>query len=400
MPQQPGDAVRESLRPGHARVDAGPARSVASLQSGETWQPCVDAVLEDLAAIDQPDLLLIFVDSAFQADYGEIAAALWRRSGARHLIGASGQSVIGSGVEAEGRSAIAALALRLPGATLTPLPIEPGSADPDLFSPLASADADVWLLFLDPFSVNADNLVGGLQARYPEALVMGGMASAVNQGAGTAIFIDDQVLEHGGALLGLQGVGVRSVVAQGAEPLGQPWIVTEADANLIKTLGSRPAIDVLRETLEALDDETRERAQRNLLVGLAMDEYREAHGRGDFLIRNILGVDQETGGLAINEFPRVGQSFQFQIRDADAADDDLRAQLRAAEAALEADEVVVGALLCSCNGRGQGLFGSPDFPAFRVQLITEIGPVGGITFVHGFTASIALLTAAAAASDG
>jgi len=194
------------------------------------------------------------------------------------------------------------------------------------------------------------------------------------------------------------------LVAQGAEPLGQPWIVTDCENTTVKTLGSRPALEVLQETLLELDDETRDRAARNLLVGLAMNEYKETHERGDFLIRNVMGADRESGIVAINAIPRVGQTFQFQFRDAQAADDDLRTRLTDLRDALEPEEEVVGALLCSCNGRGRGLFGEPDHDAAARSEIFgpvptagcfcngEIGPVGGENYLHGFTASIAVLT--------
>ena len=259
-------------------------------------------------------------------------------------------------------------------------------------------------MFTNPFTIMTDKLVAHLQETKPGLVLLGGMASSARQAEGAAVFIDDQVLPGGAAMLGLSGVQVRPVVAQGAEPLGQPWIVTECTANMVQTLGSRPALDVLTETLSELDEVTRDRAARNLLIGLAMDEYKLTHERGDFLIRNVMGADRESGALAINEVPRVGQTFQFQFRDAGAADDDLRTRLAATRDSLGEDEEVLGALLCSCNGRGRGLFGEPDHDAAALAEAFgpvptagffcngEIGPVGGSNYLHGFTASIALLT--------
>ena len=198
-------------------------------------------------------------------------------------------------------------------------------------------------------------------------------------------------------------------MAQGAEPLGRPLTITDCERNLVRTIGSRPALDVLKEMMAELDDATRHRVGHNLLVGLAMDEYRETHGRGDFLIRNIVGVDRESGAIAISAEPRLGQTFQFQFRDAAAADEDLRRHLEAARASIGEEEVVLGSVLCACNGRGQGLFGTPHHDAAAIvetlgPLPTaglfcngEIGPVGGSNYLHGFTASIALLTIPAAA---
>ena len=396
-------AVRQSAERGTARVEAGGAAAAASLGIGAGWQEACDRALRRLDLSEPADVALVFIDSRFAEHYGEILERLRTATGAAHLIGASGQSVIGSALEAEEEAAISALALRLPGAELTPIAIDPSAVGGDTFKPVAEGP-DTWLLFSNPFTVMTDRLVAHLQQLRPGLTLLGGMASSHREREGAAVFGDAGVLEAGAVMLGLGGVRVRPVVAQGAEPLGQPWIVTDCEANMVKALGSRPALEVLQETLADLDEATRERAARNLLVGLAMDEYRETHERGDFLIRNVMGADRENGALAINEAPRVGQTFQFQFRDAEAADEDLRQRLSAERDSLDDGEEVLGALLCSCNGRGVGLFGDPDHDASAIAEAFgptptagffcngEIGPVGGQNHLHGFTASIALLT--------
>ena len=402
MTSQP-QTLRETGGPGVARVRSGAAAAAASIVTEVSWEAAVERILPELASVESPDLLLVFIDSAFAANYQEITDRLREATGTAHLIGASGQSVIGSSIEAEDGHAIAVLAMQIPGATLTPLPIDPSKINDDTFAALEDGP-DVWLMFTNPFTIMTDKLVAHLQETKPGLVLLGGMASSARQAEGAAVFIDDQVLPGGAAMLGLSGVQVRPVVAQGAEPLGQPWIVTECTANMVQTLGSRPALEVLTETLSELDEVTRDRAARNLLIGLAMDEYKSTHERGDFLIRNVMGADRESGALAINEVPRVGQTFQFQFRDAGAADDDLRTRLAATRDSLGEDEEVLGALLCSCNGRGRGLFGEPDHDAAALAEAFgpvptagffcngEIGPVGGSNYLHGFTASIALLT--------
>jgi small ligand-binding sensory domain FIST len=172
--------------------------------------------------------------------------------------------------------------------------------------------------------------------------------------------------------------------------------------NLIQSIGMRPAIEVLGDMFKRLPPDIQVRARANLLVGLAMNEYRDEFGRGDFLVRNLMGVDRETGAVAIGAMPREGQTVQFQLRDPTAADEDLRALLGKARQDLEGREIA-GAVLCSCNGRGVGLFGAPDHDAktFMEEMGSipvagffcngEIGPVGGKNFLHGFTASIALI---------
>ena len=50
----------------------------------------------------------------------------------------------------------------------------------------------------------------------------------------------------------------------------------------------------------------RERARTNLVVGLAADEYRDAFARGDFMVRGILGIDQERSAIVLGGIPRLG----------------------------------------------------------------------------------------------
>ena len=380
------------------------ARAQASLQSGATWQQATDAVCETLN-VSEPDLAVVFVDSQFAHHYEDVLGRIHEATGAQHLIGCSGQGVIGPGLEAEGQAAVSAMTFKLPGVSLTALALVQDADANDMFDSLESADAKAWMVFADPGTTHIERLIAAVEARTPETPILGGIASAQSGSDGTAVFLDDRVYPRGAVLLGIGGdIEVHALVAQGAEPIGQPWTVTDCDSNMLRTIGTRPAIDVLRETLDSLDAETRERAQRNLLVGLAMDEYRDEYGRGDYLIRNIMGFDPQSGAIAINARPRVGQTIQFQFRDATAADDDLTTQLKAYKAGLDSDQTVLGAVLCACNGRGRSLFGTPNHDA---QALTdalgavptaglfcngEIGPVGGQTFLHGFTASIALLT--------
>jgi small ligand-binding sensory domain FIST len=164
----------------------------------------------------------------------------------------------------------------------------------------------------------------------------------------------------------------------------------------------RPAFEILAETFQALPEETQQRARSNLLVGLAMNEYQDEFQRGDFLIRNLMGINQETGELVIGAAPRVGQTLQFQVRDPNAADAELSLLLDRTRDELEG-RPAVGGLLFACNGRGIGLFGASDHDAHAVAnhfgqiplagffCNGEIGPVAGKPFLHGFTASLALI---------
>ncbi|HEX2171536.1 MAG TPA: FIST C-terminal domain-containing protein, partial [Dehalococcoidia bacterium] len=219
----------------------------------------------------------------------------------------------------------------------------------------------------------------------------------------TYVFLDDATYGDGAVAIALGGAyTVKTVVSQGAAPIGDPWMVTAANGHVLETISQRPAYQILVETFESLSPEDQKRARSNLLMGLAIDEYKSEFRRGDFLIRNLIGADPDRGLLAIGAHPRIGQTIQFQLRDADAADEDLRELLDVVKQDL-GENRPVGAILCSCNGRGEGLFGGPDHDASTVAdrlgpiplagffCNGEIGPIGRRNFLHGFTASLALI---------
>ncbi|HTL86575.1 MAG TPA: FIST C-terminal domain-containing protein, partial [Acidimicrobiia bacterium] len=207
------------------------------------------------------------------------------------------------------------------------------------------------------------------------------------------LVIDDRVLREGAvALLCSDDVPLRAVVSQGCRPVGKPFTVTKSERNLVYELAGQPAMSRLQELVQSVDDEERALMREGLHVGVVVDEHKFDFARGDFLIRNLLGADQRSGALAIGERVDVGTTVQFQVRDADAADDDLRALLTG----VNGD----AALLFTCNGRGTHLFPEPNHDAGTVEELLgtvplagafcagEIGPIGGRNFLHGFTASV------------
>jgi small ligand-binding sensory domain FIST len=388
-------------------------KAEAAIATGNSASEVVDALIAQLPMLDggpEVDLAFLFTSDAYAAELSEVLPALKQRTGARLLVGCSGQGLIGPGKEEEQLPAMSLQVLSLPGATLTPLRLDAEeAAGPDAADLIRERlgehvlDINAMFLFVDPFSVDGERLLFTVAEVDEDLPVVGGLASSKFSRRGTYVLLDDDVYEDGLAGVAMGGAyEVKTVVSQGAAPLGQAWTITGVQDNLVKSIGMRPAIEVLGDMFKRLPPEIQVRARANLLVGLAMNEYRDEFGRGDFLIRNLMGVDRETGAVAIGAMPREGQTLQFQLRDPTAADEDLRELLGKARQELEGREIA-GAVLCSCNGRGIGLFGAPDHDArtFMEEMGSipvagffcngEIGPVGGRNFLHGFTASIALI---------
>jgi small ligand-binding sensory domain FIST len=294
--------------------------------------------------------------------------------------------------------AVAVWAARRPGSRLTPLRF-----GPPLDSPAAGGGwpelpaGTALLLFADPFSFPADAFLAWAAQARPGLPVSGGLASGSGRPGGNMLILDDEVHPEGAVGVAIAGdVAVRTLVSQGCRPVGPSWVVTRADRNLVQELAGAHPVDRIRETFAEAAPEDQGLMRQGLHIGLAIDEYRHEHGRGDFLVRGVLGAQPESGAVAVGDVVRVGQTVRFHVRDAASADEDLRTLLTG----FAAGGSPAAALLFTCNGRGARLFGRPHHDAELVQQVVgpvpaagffcagELGPVGERSFLHGFTASV------------
>ncbi|GCE10427.1 FIST signal transduction protein [Tengunoibacter tsumagoiensis] len=375
----------------------------------EDWEQALQQVLDQLGT-QSADLVFLFANYEYTPHFSQILRRVRETLGSPLLLGCSGQGVIGDDQELEDLPALSLLALTLPGATLKPVRLTQEMVE-DLTTPndwrtaLACPPEEVnsWLLFADPFQMDCERLIERMGKAYPGKQMLGGLASGDSEDRRTYVFLNDEVYDEGGVALALGGTySILPLVSQGCEPIGEAWTITKIQDNgLIATISNRPAYDLLIDTFESLSPTLQRRVQRNLLVGLAADEYQDTFTRGSFLIRQLLGVEKRTGALAIGALPRVGQTLQFQMRDAATADMDLRTLLTQARQELGQIQPLAG-LLCTCNGRGMSMFSAPNHDAELVEDLLgplplaglfcngEIGPVGKRPFLHGFTASLAL----------
>jgi small ligand-binding sensory domain FIST len=361
----------------------------------------IGAVLEQLGT--EPDVAAVFASPQHRDTFGDMAAAISRMLRPGVLVGTTAVAVLGGSREVEDAPAIGLWAGRLAArprpvrldATRTASGIALQGLSASTFEP-----GDALLLLADPFSLPVDAIIDALaELEMPEASgtlsvpVVGGMASAANTPGGNRLVLDDEVMSSGGVGVVLPGgVATRTVVSQGCRPIGDPMIVTRAEGNLVMEIAGRPALDRLDDLVRAADADERSLLASGLQIGIAIDEHRATFERGDFLIRGVVGADRLQRALAVGDRVEVGTTVQFQVRDAVAADEDLRAML--------VDATGDAALVFTCNGRGQRLFGEPDHDARVVHdtlgspalagmfCAGEFGPVGGRSFVHGFTASV------------
>lgn len=392
-------------------------------------RPSLEAAVEEVVDYTQKSLPrpanlgFIFISATFASEYPRLMPLLQERLSVPNLIGCGGGGIVGGNLkgsgsrEIEGEPALSLTLAYLPGVDVQAFHIS-SEGLPDLDSSpdrwveaigVPPQNSPQFILLADPFRSRVNDLLEGLDFAYPGAVKVGGLASAGYNNRGTSLFCNYHLHDEGTVGVALSGnVVLDAIVAQGCRPIGKPYRVTEGERNIILGLeelieaedlprgDSQPPLKLLRELLQTLSPEDRELAQTSLFIGLVRDEFKLTLDRGDFLIRNLIGVDPRMGAIAIGDRVRPGQRIQFHLRDAQTSAEDLEVLLQKYQAHHDGT-AAAGALMFSCLGRGEGLYGEPDFDSrlFHRYLKDvslsgffcngEIGPVGGTTFLHGYT---------------
>ena len=383
-----------------------------SLEAEDAVSDCLARLKADLKG-QRPDVLFVFASPHHRDAYSFVLESLMEDLKPRALMGCSGGGVIGAGRELEDLPGLSVTAAVLPGVSLKmshlgdedlPGPDAPPRAWEEALGVKAS-DKPQFVILASPFMGQIEDLLGGLDYAFPQSHKIGGRASGLRHVSERVLFIDGQRYHDGAVILSLCGpVRIDSLVAQGCRPVGQIYTITQCEQNLIHQLDGAMALKALQSIYDISDSRTRDLLQRALFVGLVTNELAVAEPKaGDYLIRNVVGLDGQRGSIAVGAFLREGQRVQFHVRDAETADEDLRKVL-ARFKSEQPDVKVKGALLFSCLGRGERLFGEADHDslafaeAFGNSSVGgffcngEIGPVGASTYIHGFTSSFGVFS--------
>lgn len=361
------------------------------------------------------EMAVVFITPHHRDQFDLIARRIETELSPRTCVGAMAGGVIGTRRELETSPGLSLLVAKLPGANIATFDshlFDTAGPEPDpsrlndfVDELIAKVEKPNGLMLLaDPFSSPMSNLLPALSSSLPALPIVGGMASGSRQPDGNRLLIDGHLHTSGAVGIAFGGAAhLDCTVSQGCRPIGKPFVITKAKRNIIMELAGQSALEVAREMLEQLDDGDRELLQGNgWLVGRVINEYQERFGRGDFLIRPIIGLDPKAGYVAIGDAQvRVGQTIQFHVRDERTAREDFAMLLEAQKLYGPA----AGALLFSCNGRGTHLFSNPnadavmvadalgDVPVAGFFAAGEIGPIGEQNFLHGHTASMAVVRA-------
>ncbi|GAB4536883.1 MAG: FIST C-terminal domain-containing protein [Haliangiales bacterium] len=374
----------------------------STVTSATHLEDALDEALENLAADlgdAEPDLMLAFA----HADYGDYFSRLGRTIRARYpdvvLIGCSADGVIGGGEEIEHQPALSLTAAALPDVTVRGFHL---GDNPDEWREQIGAGADggtSFLLLTEPLTCPTEELARWLDTLYPDSVKLGGVASGSGEQGVCGLFLGDRVLHSGAVGVALSGdIEIETVVAQGCRPIGNPMFATRVEDDILLELDGQTALSVIEDTYTKLATDDQELFRHSLFLGVVIDRDRQVYGRGDFLVRNIVGVEPQLGAVAVAAQIEAQQVVQFHLRDAETSTADLKELL-----AQCSEPAPAGALLFSCLGRGESLYGSPnhdsacfqrrfgeDIPIGGFFGNGEIGPVGRRTFVHGYTSAFGL----------
>ena len=357
----------------------------------------------------QVSLGLVFMTPRFFSHSKQILETLRVHARIPLLAGCSSISLVAGNEELEENPGIVLALYSLPGAKLdgiyftqTQVEEAEGQTYWQELTEITASQTNGWLTFIDPFHLDSESWLRTWNESYSGLPVYGGLSSGVFADQVTQVYLNGDVYEEGGVAISVGGdVKLAGVISQGCTPIGDTWTLTRVEQNLIHKIANRPAYEVLSETVNHMSADEQKKVRGNLFIGLVVNEYLDDFHRGDFLVRNLLGGDPQTGVLAVGAMPRAGQTMQFQRRDAEAATEDMNELLGRTHIQL-GGATVYGGCLCCCNGRGKHLFGESGHDAQLVQkqfggiglsgffCNGEIGPVGQKNFLHGYTASLAL----------
>jgi small ligand-binding sensory domain FIST len=359
-----------------------------------------EVVLDELGG--PPDLALLFVSSHYSNVYDSIPGWAQTFLSPRHLLGCSSSGVLGTGEEVERREAMSVVAARLPDVELFPFHVGegrwPNNAAAWLeLTGLAPADAAGFVLMVDPSSVEAEGLLKSLDAAYPDVPKIGGLISGVDEPGDAALILNERLVRQGALGIGLRGrIQMHTAVAQACRPVGEPMIITRCRDSIIQELNVGKPVEVLQQLFEKLEPRDQELCRHSLFLGIERPGQSHRYGLGDFLVRTLAGLEPNSGAMAVQAQFSNYQVVQFHLRDARTSAQDMERHLAELQRARPAS-VLRGALMFSCLGRGQELYGVPNHdsdlvcrhlgavPMGGFFANGEIGPIGGRTFVHGYT---------------
>jgi small ligand-binding sensory domain FIST len=331
---------------------------------------------------ERADWGLVFITSSHRPHYAAMLAEIQRTLGTEFIAGCSAAGVLTGSEEIEGRPGAVVLAVRSDRLSAETLYAPIGDDDPraaarEMGRQVQDRPGGLLVLLPDPLAARPDHLLHEIGRAAPGREAVGAAASGDPALRSTFQFYGRNVASR--ALAGLhlaEGLRRDIGITQGCQPLGPMGRITAGDGNVILEIDSRPALEVLRSRLPPALAGSIERLAGHLFVGLPPDPNQESIAPGEYLVRQLIGVDAARGALVIAATVREGEPVHFVLREAHAARQDLKEMLRPFAPAAAAGEYLFG-LYFNCAARGSALYGMPGIDTAYISSALGSLPIAG-----------------------
>jgi small ligand-binding sensory domain FIST len=362
------------------------------------------------AGVARADLAMMFFTSDHAARPRDLSSSLIASVGTDCVFGCSGTGVLTGEGEIEGNGGVAVLVVAAEEVVGRPFIFEPlrGNEENlgDSFGDFLDKTDDensLMILLPDTYNGNPQPLLKAMASKAGFHPVVGAGATE-NGGAGATFQLcADKVGSNSIAGAYLSGdFDLHIDITQGCQPISPAMTITKAEGNLIHEIDDRPAIEVFAKLLKGPLAEDLRRALMVLFVGLPANREENSVAAGNYLIRNIVGLDAEKGILGVADYVSEGESLIFAMRDGQRAREDLDQMLRRQMEKLDGRKPGFG-FYFNCCARGNSLYGIPgidtayirqalgDFPLIGMFGGYELAPLGRANHLFAYTGALALI---------
>ena len=327
--------------------------------TGQDWRAVADQCLSELDAQPQgpgsPDtaLGLLYLTDLLAPNLDKLLAYLRERTGVADWVGTVGSGICATAREIYDEPAAAIMLAKLPADSYRLLPAGIDALADMLTSNqnwIGAQSARFGIVHGDPRYSHIPQVIESLAVELDPGFLVGGLSSAGDEQY--HLQIAGQIYENGlsGVLLSSE-VPVISGLTQGCTPLGNRHTITDCERNILIEIDGRPALDVFSEDIGEVLARDLSRVAGYVFAGLPVP----ASDTGDYLVRNLLGIDTERKLLALGDLVEKEDSIMFCRRDGDSAREDMLRMLKNLN--RRANGSIRGGVYYTCLGRGRNQFG-------------------------------------------
>ncbi len=357
-------------------------------EPGAVEQLC-DTISDQLEG-EAPDLLIVFAGAPGHFEFPAVLPKLHKRLEPSMLVGCSGSGIIGNSIEFEHGTGLSVLAAKCNQGSIYPFSFNDKEAcgkeaTPETLLNVIDADPSDFengsmLVFVDPLTVSTEYSLSMLDSAYPRVRKFGALVSGGLEYGDNGMFMGEELKRQGAVGLLFKSDFQSDTIVSGSEsPIGSPMIITSSNRNVIHRIDDRAPLETLEEIHRRSDHVRRNLITQTLVAGIENDRMSyPATGMYDFVMRNIMDIDEVTGAMAIGDLVEDGQAFQFHVRDPERADADLRMNLEDyVVTCIDGDQRPLAALCFNSVTRGTRMFEQQNHDSSIITDHIDETPVSG-----------------------